>query len=388
MAGGGWPRGGASSRADRSPAGGAMAPPREQTPGHGRSVGPGPGAPTDELHGREPQVPVGAAQVRRGLHEELPVVTKAALHLRRRRRGWLPASALALSEAPASPAAPGPERTAVTRPGVGGSAGPRPFFPPSQGGLCSTIPKALQEATSAPSPVPGPTPPTASAGGPGPLGATGMQGGHRGSSARRSGCHGRPCSLPWECAGEPSPARDRGAQGRAVPGRWDRADGPGWLVSLWPCPLSPFRCTDQFVLLSEPGPSAPHSSGYPDECVPSLSPRGQPSLTLPREDLGPMAPRPGLCLGHTHLGGGAGCPAAGPNSSQPCPALARSGHPRSGSPLARPPVREEDCPLRPMPPLPQASDPQRIWTRQPGAQDRPDWSRLPVTTHSPAPRPL
>lgn len=175
MAGGGWPRGGASSRADRSPAGGAMAPPREQTPGHGRSVGPGPGAPTDELHGREPQVPVGAAQVRRGLHEELPVVTKAALHLRRRRRGWLPASALALSEAPASPAAPGPERTAVTRPGVGGSAGPRPFFPPSQGGLCSTIPKALQEAASAPSPVPGPTPPTASAGGPGPLGATGMQ---------------------------------------------------------------------------------------------------------------------------------------------------------------------------------------------------------------------
>lgn len=140
MAGGGWPRGGASSRADRSPAGGAMAPPREQTPGHGRSVGPGPGAPTDELHGREPQVPVGAAQVRRGLHEELPVVTKAALHLRRRRRGWLPASALALSEAPASPAAPGPERTAVTRPGVGGSAGPRPFFPPSQGGLCSTTP--------------------------------------------------------------------------------------------------------------------------------------------------------------------------------------------------------------------------------------------------------
>lgn len=134
-----------------------MAPPREQTPGHGRSVGPGPGAPTDELHGREPQVPVGAAQVRRGLHEELPVVTKAALHLWRRRRGWLPASALAPSEAPASPAAPGPERTAVTRPGVGGSAGPRPFFPPRlKGAFAAPSQRPCRKPPPPPAPCRGP----------------------------------------------------------------------------------------------------------------------------------------------------------------------------------------------------------------------------------------
>lgn len=43
--------------------------------------------PTDELHGRQLQVPVGAAQVNQGLHEKLVVAGKVALHLQRGRDG-------------------------------------------------------------------------------------------------------------------------------------------------------------------------------------------------------------------------------------------------------------------------------------------------------------
>lgn len=66
-------------------------------------------APTDELHGRPLQVPVGAAQVSQRLHEKPVVVAKVALHLGRGRDGppQLPVTPLR-PRPPASPAVPRP----------------------------------------------------------------------------------------------------------------------------------------------------------------------------------------------------------------------------------------------------------------------------------------
>ena len=75
-------------------------------------------APTDELHGRQPQVPVGAAQVNTRLHEKLVAFAKVALHLGRRTAvGRQPEDPVALASVaglcprpPRSPAEPRPER--------------------------------------------------------------------------------------------------------------------------------------------------------------------------------------------------------------------------------------------------------------------------------------
>lgn len=151
-------------------------------------------APTDELHGRLLQVPVGAAQVSQRLHEKLVVVAKVALHLGRgkRRVPRLPVTPLR-PRPPASPAVPRPMT---------------PPHPTSRWGLCQgTWDPALCHLSPArpPGGLPGPShppPSPASATDPGPVRAKRRQGGLLGSSAPglEPSLSCRPRSLPWACA--------------------------------------------------------------------------------------------------------------------------------------------------------------------------------------------
>ena len=94
-------------------------------------------APTDELHGRLLQVPVGAAQVSQRLHEKPVVVAKVALHLGRGKR-WAPQTPVTplRPRPPASPAVP----RLMTRP-------PPPAIPP-RAGACVKGPGTLHSVTS------------------------------------------------------------------------------------------------------------------------------------------------------------------------------------------------------------------------------------------------